>query len=87
MKERIFSEASDLGAAYVRVDVEMDSIFEGPGGTEGGDPNWDGLDEVVALSKKYDVPVLGILLAPPAYISSCPERWPSLPPRPAARRC
>jgi hypothetical protein len=76
MKERVFSEASELGAAYVRVDVEMSSIFEGPGGTKGDDPDWDGLDEVTALSKKYDMPVLGILLAPPAYISTCPGRWP-----------
>jgi hypothetical protein len=77
MKERIFAEAKALGASYIRVDVEMDAIFEGPGGTKSGTPNWSGLDSVMELSERHDLPVLGILLAPPAYTSSCPERWPS----------
>ena len=32
MKERIFGEAEAVGADFVRVDVEMGAIFEGPGG-------------------------------------------------------
>jgi hypothetical protein len=63
MKERVFSEAKELGADYVRVDIELDGIFSGPG----GHPHWANLDEVIALSQKYDVPVLGLLLAPPAF--------------------
>ena len=31
-KERVFSEAKDLGADYVRVDIEMNSIFEAQDG-------------------------------------------------------
>jgi hypothetical protein len=61
LKERIFSEASELGAAYIRVDFELDGVFGGPA------PNWDGVDEVIALSKKYDLSVLGIMITPPAY--------------------
>jgi hypothetical protein len=76
MKERIFSEASDLGAGYIRVDVELSSIFEAPNGAKAGTPNWSGLNEVMSLSKKYDVPVLAILLSPPRFTSACPERWP-----------
>jgi hypothetical protein len=76
LKERIFSEAKAVGADYIRVDVEMDAIFEGPGGGPRAEPNWDGLDEVMELSKRHRLPVLGILLAPPAYTSACPERWP-----------
>jgi hypothetical protein len=76
MAERIFSEASDLGAGYVRVDVELSSIFEAPNGSKAATPNWSGLDEVISLSKKYDLPVLAILLSPPRFTSACPERWP-----------
>jgi hypothetical protein len=77
MKERIFSEAKELGSEYIRVDVEMDSIFEAPNGSKGAAPNWSGLDEVMELSKKYELPVLAILLAPPKFTSACPERWPN----------
>jgi hypothetical protein len=64
MKSRIFSEASALGAAYVRVDVELDAIFEGPSGQELATPAWDRLDGVIQLSKDHRLPVLAILLAP-----------------------
>jgi hypothetical protein len=74
MKERVFGEATRLGAAYIRVDVELNSIFEAPDSGKRATPNWAGLDEVTALSKKYDLPVLGILLAPPRFTSACPER-------------
>jgi hypothetical protein len=57
-QERIFSEAKALGAGYVRVDVELNGIFGGLG------THWGGLDKVIAMSKKYDLPVLAILLTP-----------------------
>jgi hypothetical protein len=60
---RIFSEAKELGSEYIRVDVEPNGIFSGPGGA----PHWAGLDEVIRLSKKYDLRVLGILLPPREY--------------------
>src|SRR4051812_22842202 len=60
-KERIFSEAEDLGAEYVRVDVELSGIFSGPG----AEPNWDELDQVMALAKQHHRRVLGILLGSP----------------------
>ena len=74
MKERIFSEAKQLGAAYVRVDVEMNAIFDAPDGSKSDTPKWSGLDEITALSKKYDLPVLAILLAPPRFTSACPGK-------------
>lgn len=52
-KERIFRDADELGSAYIRVDVELDT------------PDWTGLDEVMELSRRHHLPVLGILLAPP----------------------
>jgi hypothetical protein len=87
VKERLFGEAKQLGAAYIRVDVEMNAIFEGADGEQRATPNWAQLDEVMALSRKYDVPVLGILLAPPRFTSACPERPdPSRLPRGRHRR-
>ena len=62
MKERIFSEAKALGSKYIRVDVELNGIFAAPD----AEPNWNGLDEVMKLSEKHRLPVLGIVLAPPA---------------------
>ncbi len=62
MKERIFSEAKRLGSDYIRVDVELNGIFA----AADAEPNWSGLDEVIELSKKHRLPVLGIVLAPPA---------------------
>jgi hypothetical protein len=76
MKERIFSEAKAVGAEYIRVDVELFAIFEDPGGGEDDTPDWRKLDEVTELAREHDLQVLGVLLAPPAYISTCPERWP-----------
>jgi len=74
LKERIFSEASRLGAAYIRVDVELDPIFERPGGAERATPDWSRLDEVVELSRRHAQPVLGILLAPAGDASEFGER-------------
>jgi hypothetical protein len=74
MKERIFSEAKELGAEYIRVDVEMNAIFEAPDGSKSDTPDWSGLDEITALSKKYNLPVLAIMLAPPRFTSACPRK-------------
>jgi hypothetical protein len=63
-KERIFSEASAVGAAYIRVDVELDPIFEDAEGDERATPDWERLDEVMELSRRHRLPVLAILLAP-----------------------
>jgi hypothetical protein len=62
MKERIFREAGELGADYIRVDVELNGIFVTPDAK----PNWAGLDEAIELAKKNQLRVLGIVLAPPA---------------------
>ena len=84
LKERIFAEADAAGAEYIRVDVEMSSIFEGPGGVKRDEPDWTHLDDLLEVAQKHDVKVLGIMLATPAYLSSCPERWPDASRCPAA---
>jgi hypothetical protein len=76
LAERIFAESKAVGAAFVRVDVELSDAFEDVGGGKRMEPDWEGVDRITELSNRYELPVLGILLAPPAYLTSCPERWP-----------
>jgi hypothetical protein len=71
-KERIFAEAEAVGADFIRVDIEMSGIFNGQGSASRDDPDWTKLDQVMQLARKHHLQVLGLLLAPPAYISTCP---------------
>ena len=64
MRERIFAEAKAMGARFIRVDVELAGIFEGGGHSE-DDPDWSRLDAVLELSRRHELPILGILLRPP----------------------
>ena len=66
MKERIFAESKAMGARFIRVDVELSGIFEAGGHSE-GNPNWARLDEVLDLSRRHRLPVLGIVLSPPTW--------------------
>jgi hypothetical protein len=70
MKDRIFAESSAVGARYVRVDVELSAIFSRPGAPA----DWRQLDQVIDLSRHYRLPVLGIVLGMPTWLSGCPER-------------
>jgi Glycosyl hydrolase catalytic core len=72
LKERIFAESKELGASFIRVDFELGAIF----GDTPGAPNWKRVDQVLELSRRYDLPVLGIVLDTPAAISTCPDRRP-----------
>jgi hypothetical protein len=72
MKERIFAEAKASGAEFVRVDIELNGIFEGAGSRER--PDWRALDDVIALAERHDVRVLGLILGMPSWLSACPER-------------
>jgi hypothetical protein len=76
MKERIFAESAALGAEFVRVDVQVNDVFENDSGGPAPAPDWRGLDEVIALARQHRVKVLGILLNPPSWLSTCPERLP-----------
>jgi hypothetical protein len=68
MKERLFAESKAMGARFIRVDVELAGIFDA-----GDDPDWDRLDEVVELSRRHRLPVLGIVMRPPGGTS--PEEF------------
>jgi polysaccharide biosynthesis protein PslG len=71
MKDRIFAEAAASGADFIRVDVELNGIFEGAGSRER--PDWAALDEVIALAERHDLRVLGLILGTPTWLSTCPE--------------
>jgi hypothetical protein len=62
-QERIFSEAEELGADFIRVDVELSGIFKAPG----AEPDWDALDQLIDLSEEHDLRILAILLPPHDY--------------------
>jgi hypothetical protein len=81
-KERIFSEARASGAEFIRVDVELNGIFEGSGSRE--HPDWANLDEVMRLARRHDLKVLGLILGVPTWLSDCPDRGEDAP-RCAAR--
>jgi hypothetical protein len=77
MKERIFSEAKASGAEFIRVDIELNGIFEGYGARER--PYWDALDQITDMARRHDIKVLGLILGIPTWLSSCPERGPEAP--------
>jgi hypothetical protein len=66
MKDRIFAESKAMGARFIRVDVELSGIFEAGGHSE-DNPNWARLDDVIELSRRHQLPVLGIVLSPPTW--------------------
>ena len=76
LAERIFAEAAATGSEYVRVDVQMTDVFEKEGGRLAEEPDWSGLDRITELARRHRLKVLGILLDPPSWLTSCPTRFP-----------
>jgi hypothetical protein len=65
--DAMFSEAKQSGAAYIRLDVDMQTVFRaGP-----GSPDWAELDSLAALSRRYGLPILGTLLGAPDPAPAC----------------
>jgi hypothetical protein len=64
-KEAMFAQASELGASAIRVDVDVSEIVHGDA------RDWSGLDEDVALARKYRLGVLAVLLGTPADLQRC----------------
>ena len=63
----VSAESKAMGAAYIRVDVEMNAIW----GSRLARPDWRGLDQVMLLSRRYRLPVLAIVLGTPAWLGPC----------------
>jgi hypothetical protein len=65
--DAMFSEAKQSGAAYIRLDVDMQTVFrDGPNA-----PDWAELDSLAALSRRYGLPILGTVLGAPDPARSC----------------
>src|SRR6185369_17052110 len=64
-KEAMFAQAASLGASDIRVDVDVSEIVQGQA------RDWSGLDEDVALARKYHRGVLAVLLGTPADVQRC----------------
>ncbi len=75
-KERLFAESAALGADFIRVDVQVSDVFEADRGGRAPAPDWRGVDQVIELARRHRLKVLGILLDPPSWLSTCPERFP-----------
>lgn len=70
----MFVHAKESGAAFIRVDVAMESVF--PQFAPTGTRDWEGLDEVAELSARHGLPVLAVLQGTPRQDASCPdEPW------------
>ena len=66
--EDMFVQAAALHAAAIRLDVAPALMFTVPGGP----PDFSGLDEVMALSQRYAMPVVADLFTIPWWLADCP---------------
>jgi hypothetical protein len=77
-KERVFAEAKATGASAIRLDIEMHGAFKRYERWDWRD--WSGVDDVVALSREYDIPIVAVLFGVPNHISACTDRSERCPP-------
>jgi hypothetical protein len=71
-KETMFRESARLGASAIRVDLALSAIFAADG-TE----DWQQVDDVVALARRYGLHPVGIVLATPWFLAACPPDAPA----------
>jgi hypothetical protein len=65
--DAMFSAAKQSGAAYIRLDIDMQTVFRaGPGA-----PRWAELDTLAQMSRRYRLPILGTLLGSPDPAPDC----------------
>jgi hypothetical protein len=76
--QAMFAEAAGMGASTIRLDIAPALVF--PDSTS--NPDFSGLDEVMALASQYRLRVVADLLTIPPQLADCP---PSTPPSDAAR--
>jgi hypothetical protein len=69
--EAMFAEAAEMHASSIRLDVQPSLVFTTPSSP----PNFTGLDEIMALSQRYHLPVVADLLSLPPWIASCQHPW------------
>jgi ASPM-SPD-2-Hydin domain-containing protein len=76
--QAMFAEAAAMGASTIRLDVAPALVFpDSP-----SDPDFSGLDDVMALAGQYHLRVVADLMTIPPQLADCP---PAAPPGDAAR--
>jgi hypothetical protein len=65
--ETMFAQAAAMGASEIRLDVAPAFVFSSPNDP----PDFSGLDEVMALSTQYHLPVVADLLTIPWWMADC----------------
>jgi hypothetical protein len=65
--QAMFAQAAEMNASAIRLDVAPALVFTNPARP----PDFSGLDEVMALSQQYRVPVVGDLFTIPPWLASC----------------
>lgn len=75
----MFAEAARMGASTIRLDVAPALVFP----DSSSDPNFSGLDEVIAFADQYHLRVVADLTTIPTWLAHCPASTPSS----AAARC
>ncbi len=66
-KRAMFREAAESGASTIRLDLALSGIWTDR------TPDWRRLDEVVALSREFRLPVSAVLLAQPWFVARCAD--------------
>jgi hypothetical protein len=69
-KERGFAAARASGAGYMRLDVNLRGIFRVRSGRPRR-PDWEGVDRIAALGRRYRLRVVAVLTHVPDHITQC----------------
>ncbi len=72
LKATMLRETAALGMTDVRLDVGLSAIFTAPGAA----PDWSRLDETLGLARRHGLRIIGVLLAPPYWLTDCPPGTP-----------
>ena len=72
-KRAMFAEAAASGAAYIRVDIGMETVA--PQLSRSSERHWGGIDEAARLSAESALPILAVLHGTPPELTVCDEPW------------
>src|SRR5215212_6203290 len=70
-KRAMFAEAAASGASGIRLDLQINAVFDKP------EADWAQIDEIVALSREFRIRVTGIFTGTPGWLARCAADTPS----------
>lgn len=71
-KDAMFREAAAVGASEIRLDIALPGVFP----SQNGAPDWRGVDQYMALARRYRLRVLANLMGTPSEMTDCPPGSP-----------